>query len=258
MKSNKEGSLVCVGTGIMMGAHITPISRQYIEKADVVFMSVTSHLTEAWIREMNSDVRNLQHFYSERISRNKTYAQMVAAVIEEVKAGKNVCLALYGHPGVFALVAHKAIEALRKDGFFTKMEPGISAEDCLYADLGIDPGKFGCQQYEATQFMLYSRQIDNSAYLILWQISVAGDLSLTKNSSNQDYLSLLVELLNKWYPLEHQVIVYEAQTLPVNNKRVEVVSLTDITKLALNGYSTLVVPPAKALKINKSIENRLK
>ncbi|MCW8878086.1 MAG: SAM-dependent methyltransferase [Kangiellaceae bacterium] len=258
MNSNNKGSLVCVGTGIMMGAHITPISRQYIEKADVVFMSVTSHLTEAWIREMNSDVRNLQHFYSESFSRNKTYSQMVVAIVEEVKIGKNVCLALYGHPGVFALVAHKAIEELRQDGIYAKMEPGISAEDCLYADLGIDPGKFGCQQYEATQFMIYSRQVDSSAYLILWQISVAGDLSFTKNSSNLDNLSILVELLSKWYPLDHQVIVYEAQTLPVNSKRIETVALKDITKLELNGHSTLVIPPARELEINKSVENRLK
>ena len=242
----------------MMGAHITPISRQYIEKADVVFMSVTSHLMEAWIKEMNPDVRNLQQFYSEEYSRNKTYSQMVKAVTTEVKAGKNVCLALYGHPGVFALVAHKAIEGLKKEGFFTKMEPGISAEDCLYADLGIDPGKFGCQQFEATQFMLYSRNVDNSAYLILWQISVAGDLSHTKHSANENYLSILVELLSQWYPLEHEVIVYEAQTLSVNNKRAEMVALQDLSMVALNGHSTLVIPPARELEINKSIENRLK
>jgi len=29
------------------------------------------------------------------------------------------------------------------------MLPGISAEDCLVADLGIDPASSGCQSYEA-------------------------------------------------------------------------------------------------------------
>ena len=60
------------------------------------------------------------------------------------------------------------------------MEPGISAEDCLYADLGIDPGSVGCQHYEASQFMFYRRRIDPSAYLVLWQVGIAGDRSLRR------------------------------------------------------------------------------
>lgn len=35
----KEGSLVHVGLGMTLGAHITPISRNYIEQADVVFVA---------------------------------------------------------------------------------------------------------------------------------------------------------------------------------------------------------------------------
>ncbi len=54
------------------------------------------------------------------------------------------------------------------------MEPGISAEDCLYADLGLDPGTYGCQHYEASNLMFYQRTIDTAAYLILWQPGVAG------------------------------------------------------------------------------------
>ena len=56
-------------------------------------------------------------------------------------------------PGVFARVPHKAIAQARAEGFEAHMEAGVSAEDCLYADLGIDPGEVGCQQYEASQFM---------------------------------------------------------------------------------------------------------
>jgi hypothetical protein len=37
------------------------------------------------------------------------------------------------------------------------MLPGISAEDCLFADLGIDPGIYGCQSYEATDFLANGR-----------------------------------------------------------------------------------------------------
>ena len=30
-----------------------------------------------------------------------------------------------------------------------RLEPGISATDCLYAELSSDPGRFGCQHFEA-------------------------------------------------------------------------------------------------------------
>ena len=74
-------------------------------------------------------------------------------MLAEVRAGRRVCGAFYGHPGVFTRVPNKAIAQARAEGFEAHMEAGVSAEDCLYADLGIDPGEVGCQQYEASQFM---------------------------------------------------------------------------------------------------------
>src|SRR3546814_12469546 len=75
------------------------------------------------------------------------------------------------------------------------MEAGVSAEDCLYADLGIDPGEVGCQHYEASQFMFYRRRIDPSAYLVLWQVGVAGDRSVRRFSPGPAHRRLLVERL---------------------------------------------------------------
>ncbi len=34
----QKGSLVCVGTGMTLGSHISPLARSYIEQADVVFV----------------------------------------------------------------------------------------------------------------------------------------------------------------------------------------------------------------------------
>ena len=48
------------------------------------------------------------------------------------------------------------------------MLPGISSEDCLFADLGVDPGVSGCQSYEATDFLMNAPIIDSSTQLILW------------------------------------------------------------------------------------------
>src|SRR5690606_37432637 len=60
-----NGSLSCVGLGMMLGAHIGPRARATIEQADVVFGAVSDPLVELWLQQMNADVRSLQPYYAE-------------------------------------------------------------------------------------------------------------------------------------------------------------------------------------------------
>lgn len=257
MDEHKAGSLVCVGVGMMLGAHLTPRARSHIQQADVVFVLVADALMEEWVRRMNPDVRSLQPFYREGSSRMRSYRGMVEAMLAEVRAGKRVCGAFYGHPGVFAWVPHKAIETARGEGYPSRMEGGISAEDCLYADLGIDPGKTGCQHYEATQFMLYRRRVDTAAWLVLWQVGLAGDRSLKYFSTSDAHRQVLVDVLGEHYPLDHEVLVYRAATLPVGRFRAERMALAALPQAALTPSDTLVVPPAMAMEKNEAVIARL-
>jgi precorrin-6B methylase 1 len=252
-----SGSLVCVGVGMTLGSHISPLARSHIEQADVVFTGVSDALVELWITRMNPDVRSLQPFYREGKSRMQTYRQMVQAMLIEVRAGKRVCGAFYGHPGVFAWSPHKAIELARSEGFPARMEPGISAEDCLYADLGIDPGKYGCQHFEASQMMFYQRRIDPTAYLVVWQVGLAGDRSLKRFSTGPAYRQILVDVLTRDYPLDHQVTLYRAATLPLHRPRIEHLALGDLPQAFIEVPDTLVIPPAFAMQPNPEIRARL-
>ncbi len=108
-----KGSRVCVGTGMLLGAHLGPLARSHIEQAEVVFANVSDGIVELWVQGLNADVRSLQPYYRAGKSRRQTYAEMQAAVMAEVRAGKRVCLAIYGHPGVFARMPHQAIEQAR-------------------------------------------------------------------------------------------------------------------------------------------------
>ncbi len=244
----RSGSLVCVGVGMTLGSHITPLARSYIEKSDVVFTGLSDGVIELWLAKMNPVVRSLQSFYREGKSRLETYREMVEAMLGEVRAGKRVCGAFYGHPGVFAWPTHKAIEIARAEGYPAHMEPGVSAEDCLYADVGIDPGKYGCQHYEASQFMFFRRRVDLAAYLILWQVGVAGDQSLARFSTGAEYRQILVDVLTRDYPPDHEVILYRAPTLPIHRPRIDRLPLAQLPAAEIDLHVTLVVPPAQRLE----------
>jgi uncharacterized protein YabN with tetrapyrrole methylase and pyrophosphatase domain len=243
----QRGSLACVGLGMMLGAHLGPRARAYIEQAEVVFVAVSDALVELWVQQMHRDVRSLQPFYAEGKSRRQTYHEMVDAMLAEVRAGRSVCGAFYGHPGVFATVPHEAIAQARTEGFDAVMEPGVSAEDCLYADLGIDPGRTGCQHYEANQYLFYRRPTDPAAYLVLWQVGIAGDRSGRRFTTTAAHRRLLVDRLLEDYPASHEVIIYEAATLPISAPRKQHVPLLCLADTELHMHSTLVIPPASAM-----------
>lgn len=255
--AEKQGSLVCVGPGMTLGAHISQRCRNHIAQAEVVF-SNCHPVMEQWIATMNSDVRSLQHLYEKGKDRRQTYRQMHTLIMDEVRAGKKVVGVFYGHPGVFAQVPHQVIQTAKEEGYSAHMEPGISAEDCLYADMGIDPGAYGCQHYEASQLLFYQRQLDPSAYLILWQVGLAGDISLSKTVSSAAERKVLVEHLQHWYPPEHKVALYECPFLMTDKTRIEWVLLKELDSANLTPITTLVVPPSQRLTPNHDLVEKLK
>lgn len=252
-----RGSIACVGIGMTLGSHITPLARSHIQLADVVFAAVSDNIVEMWLERMHPDVRSLQPYYGEGKPRMATYREWVEVMMTEVRAGKRVCAVFYGHPGIFAWSPHKVIETARAEGFTAHMEPGISAEDCLYADLGIDPGTFGCQHFEASQLLFYERRIDTSGYLVLWQVGVVGDLSLKRFQTSGAYRQVLVDRLAEDYPLDHPTIIYRAPTLPIDRPDIRRVRLDELPEVHITAEETVILPPATRLKQNVKARARL-
>lgn len=252
-----RGSISCVGLGMTLGSHLTPLARSHIEQADVVFAGLSDSIVELWLGRMNPDVRSLQSYYQEGKSRLTTYKEWVKLMMTEVRAGKKVCGVFYGHPGIFAWSPHKVIETARAEGFEAHMEPGISAEDCLYADLGIDPGRFGCQHFEASQLLFYEHSIDPYTYLVLWQVGLVGDLSLTRFTTGPAYKQILVDVLSQTYPLDHEITIYRGATLPIEKPRIQRIALRDLPSAQMTAEETVLVPPAAPLKPNTIIRERL-
>lgn len=244
MVEKQQGSLVVVGTGISVAGQMTLLTQSHIKNADIVFTGISNKVAENAVRKLNANVFELDDLYEEGKSRAITYQQMTDRIVDAVKEGKKVCAAFYGHPGVFVNPSHAAIEKVRALGCHAEMLPGISAEDCLVADLGIDPSRFGCQSYEATQFLFRDYKLDPHMTQIIWQIGLAGEASLGVLDADhcQAGLNLYTEILQEMYPANHEVILYEAAVFPVCEPRIERFPLSDLPKCKPTLISTLVVP----------------
>src|SRR3546814_17100123 len=95
-----NGSLSCVGMGMMLGAHIGPRARATIEQADVVFGAVSAPIVELWLPQMHPDVRSLQPCSADGQSRHDPSRDMVAAMPAEVRADRPGCGAFLCNPRV--------------------------------------------------------------------------------------------------------------------------------------------------------------
>jgi len=136
------------------------------------------------------------------------------------------------------------------------MLPAVSAEDCLFADLGVDPGQLGCQSYEATDFLIRRRRPDPSAALILWQLSVLGRIdAVTEPDSSR--MPFLVDHLCGHYPAEHEVVLYEASPYPVVGPAVQRVALGGLADAEIAAMTTLYVPPAATPEVDLELVERL-
>ena len=139
---------------------------------------------------------------------------MVEEILGAVRDGKRVCAVFYGHPGVYVEPSHEAVRRAREEGFEARMLPAVSAEDCLVADLGVDPGERGWQSWEATGFLLHGFRPDPTAGLVLWQVDGIGKLDWNLDPDPRG-LPALADVLGELYPPEHELVFYRASIYPI-------------------------------------------
>jgi hypothetical protein len=181
---------------------------------------------------------------------------MADAIVAEVERGLDVCAAFYGHPAVFVQPSHAAVARVRARGLPAVMLPGVSAEDCLFADLGVDPSTSGCQSYEATDFLVHRRQIDVTAALVLWQVTAIG-VATYEPTLAATGLRVLAEALRESYPARHEVTLYEASPFPIGAPVIERLRLGALGEATPTPLATLYVPPLRAPTPDPAMLERL-
>jgi len=236
-------SLVVVGTGIKLISHLTAEAKAYIEQSDKVLYLVNEPAMKAWIKSMNSNAESLDNLYSSCQLRKDSYLAITEYILKTLHANQHVCVVLYGHPSVYAKPALDAAIIAKQEGYFAKILPGISSEDCLFADLLIDPATHGCLSFEATDLLVHQRKIDISCHVIIWQVSVIGMLGHIKNYDNSRGIRLLYNYICKHYPLNHEMISYTASQYPGLNPKIIKFNLDQMQDKMFSRISTLYIPP---------------
>lgn len=243
--TDQQGRLVIVGTGLRTTGHMTVEAIAWIKRADVVLYVVGDPVAEDMIAMLNPNAKSLQTLYSADTKRIDTYNAMVEHIMAEVRSGKSVCGVFYGHPGVFVYPSHEAVKLARAEGYSAVMLPGISAEDCLFADIGTDPATTGCSSYEATDWLFNARPTEPASAMVLWQIGILGNEGYNPiGRYPTPLMPLLIQKLGKFYPLTHKVAVYEAAVQFGCNPVISWVPIAGLSHTPLSAASTLFVPPA--------------
>jgi uncharacterized protein YabN with tetrapyrrole methylase and pyrophosphatase domain len=247
-----------VGTGFLVAGQVTAEACAAMAGADRLLHLVSDTPTRLWLEGVNPHQESLEDAYGEGRLRTDSYEEMVARILAPMRAGARVCAAFYGHPGVFVYPSHEAIRRARGEGFRARMLPGVSAEDCLFADLGLDPAIHGCRSYEATDFLVRRQPVDPTTGLVLWQVGAIGVATYHRRSVwRTDGLRVLADRLLAHYPAHHRVTAYTAATLPVCAPGIARLPLAELPAAELSVAATLYVPPAAVPPADPAAVSRL-
>lgn len=238
--------LIVAGSGIKSISHLTEETKRVIQNADKVLYLVNEDNLKQWIQREAKNSESLDFIYFSSEKRIQAYQALTDHIIEEYKNVSILCVVFYGHPTVFADSALNAVRRIKEAGGEATILPAVSAQDCLFSDLEIDPGDKGCFSIEATELVLFERWIDIHAHLILWQVANFG----RADGKKADNLAILKEYLSNYYPEDYSICLYEAPTLPTHPSRIEWMQLSDLNQTVISSITTVYIPPIEKKAIS--------
>lgn len=243
-RSNRAiGSVVFVGTGFSLIGQTTLEALAHIERAQKLLYLVSEPAAAHWLQSLNPTAESLSQYYGEGKPRMRSYEEMVERILSHVRGGEHVTVALYGHPGVGVDPTHMVMAQARAEGLPARIQPGVSSDACLFADLAIDPMDDGVQAYEASRFLARRPRFDTSSGLILWQAGFVGEQSIKFSGQvNARGVRRLVSALRTYYPATHRVAAYEASWYPVCPPHVAWTELRSLARAVRSTASTVYVP----------------
>ena len=249
--------LVVTGSGIKSLSHLSVETKGCIENADIVLFLVNEPVMGKWIEEKSKECLSLQSIYFNFENRSDSYSAITDKILSTLEEYDFVCVVIYGHPSVFASPGLNAVLKAREKGIKGAILPAISAEDCLFADLAIDPGDAGCYSVEVNELLIYEKYFDPTSYLIIWQIGSVGNVGMPSEKVKNFGIELVIERLQQDYEFDHEIIIYEAALYPGLEPIIIKCPLFDLANQQLSPISTLCLPPIPRKKANLEMIKKL-
>jgi len=237
--------LALIGSGIKTISHLTIEAQSYIKAAQCVLYLVNEPVLEQWLKQYTQQCVSLEPVYFAHTQRNDAYRHIADEVLSYFETYDIIALVIYGHPTVFAAPGLYAIEKAKALNMETVILPGISAEDCLFADLAIDPSEHGCLSIDATPFIFFDDPINPFVDLVLWQVGMVGCLRSVKHLNIEQGFHLLKQKLLATYAESHLIILYEASLYPALPPKITHCPLSDLAIEMLTTITTLYIPAKK-------------
>ena len=240
-KSNGGNTLIVAGVGIKSISHLTEEVKKAVSDSDLVMFLLNEPLMKQYIRENSKSYYDLEDTYYSHDIRFEAYDAISNKILSAIDEYHSVCVVAYGHPFFCADPFLKAAKIADKASNRVIFMPGISSLDCLISDLMIDPARGGLQIYEATHLLHKKKPVDISVNLIVLQagfVSVKGHVHLGENDGYKD----LCSYLQKLYPIDHKVTIYEASLYPSVAPKIEVASIASLHKSNVSPISSIFVP----------------
>lgn len=247
-----NAKLSLVGSGIKTISHLSKETESHINSADIVLYLINEPVLEEWIRKKAKESFNLEGLYFSNGLRRNCYNSIRDKILEYTEQYNFVCVVLYGHPTVFSTPGLEAIREASLRGLDTKIVPAISAADCLFADLRIDPSDCGCFSIEATGMLMYQRSIDVRSHLIVWQLGMLCNVG-HKEYPSKDKIRLFVDYLSKYYSKDDLVVLYEASLYPGMEFKANKILLKELVDIETSKLTTLYIPPVKPQQVDSNI-----
>jgi precorrin-6B methylase 1 len=235
-----------VGLGVLNVDHLTRETERVIRHSNEVLYVDTGVATRRYLESLCPRVTSLfETSYAEDAHRLGAYGQMAARVLDAALCHAPVTFAMHGHPivGVYAPFLIRDMAGLL--GLEVLVLPGISAMDCLFAELMVDPCVIGMQMFEATDLLLRRRPLQADVPLLIWQIGcVETTLHSTRVSKPERFERLRAHML-RFYPPQHQATAAYSTPHPLMPSTVYRFALADLCRHAhlLHAGFTLFVPP---------------
>lgn len=249
--------LALIGSGIKTISHLTIEAQAYIKQADFVLYLVNEPIFEKWLIKHSKKCVSLENYYFSFKNRSESYKKIADEILKFTEVYDFISIVLYGHPTIFSSPGLDAIQRAKERNIETIILPGLSAEDCLFADLEMDPSKNGCLSVEALSLLIFDDSIDIHYDLVVWQLGMVGNIDSVMKKNVDNGLFLIHEKLLRSYPPQHEATLYEASLYPGIRPNITKFPIEELINQKISSISTLYIPAVKKRPYNLEIISKM-